>query len=724
MNIQQQLESGLSHHQAGRLAEAEALYRRVLAQQADNSDALHLLGIMAGQIGRRDAAVDLIRQAIAICSTNAHYHSNLGNALQANGQLDQAIASYQMAIRLKPDLAEAHNNLGNVLQSKGQLDESLAAYRQAIALRPNFVEAHNNLGIVFKDKGQHDEAIAAFRQAIALRPGYAEAHSNLGNALRDKGQLDDSIAACRQAIGLNPNLHAAYNNLGNSLKDQGQLDEAIAAYRLAIRLKPDYDDAHYNLATLFMGIGKLDEAIAAYQQAIRFKPDLADAHSNLGNVFKDNGQFDEAIASHRQAVRLQPDNAETHDSLIGTCNYHPACDAGMIHAELRRWNERHAEPHKKLIRPHHNNRDPSRPLRIGYVSADFYKHASAFFLLPLFRCHDRRQFELFGYSHGNCSDEVTQQMKDHMQHWRTTVGMTDAQAAAQVRQDQIDILVDLKLHTADNHLLLFAQKPAPVQATWLGYPGSTGMDAIDYRLTDPYLDPPGQNDAYYSERSIHLPDTFWCYDPLSGEPSVNAPPCVENGFITFGCLNNFCKINDAVLSLWAGVLQTVSGSRLLLMAPEGSARERVMARLIRDGIGSGRVEFVPKQFRSGYLTTYHRIDISLDTFPYNGHTTSLDSLWMGVPVITLVGATAFGRAGLSQLTNLGLTELVARTPEQYIQIAADLAKDLPRLTELRRTLRPRMQASPLMDAPRFARNVEAAYRQMWRNWCAQGANPE
>jgi predicted O-linked N-acetylglucosamine transferase (SPINDLY family) len=540
----------------------------------------------------------------------------------------------------------------------------------------------------------------------------------------DMGQLDDAIASYQHAVRLKADYADAHYNLGRALQCKGRFDAAITAYRLAIGLKPDYDDAHYNLAASFMSVGKPDDAIAAYQQAIRFKPDLADAHSNLGNAFKDNGQLDEAIASHRQAIRLEPEKSEVHGNLVLILNYHPAYDAGMIHAELRRWNERHAEPHKKLIRPHHNNRDPSRPLRIGYVSADFYKHASAFFLLPLFRCHDRRQFELFGYSHGNCSDEVTQQMKDHMQHWRTTVGMTDAQAAAQVRQDQIDILVDLKLHTADNHLLLFAQKPAPVQATWLGYPGSTGMDAIDYRLTDPYLDPPGQNDAYYSERSIHLPDTFWCYDPLSGEPSVNAPPCVENGFITFGCLNNFCKINDAVLSLWAGVLQTVSGSRLLLMAPEGSARERVMARLIRDGIGSGRVEFVPKQFRSGYLTTYHRIDISLDTFPYNGHTTSLDSLWMGVPVITLVGATAFGRAGLSQLTNLGLTELVARTPEQYIQIAADLAKDLPRLTELRRTLRPRMQASPLMDAPRFARNVEAAYRQMWRNWCAQDEHPE
>ncbi|MGD0390476.1 MAG: hypothetical protein ABSC42_16145, partial [Tepidisphaeraceae bacterium] len=298
----------------------------------------------------------------------------------------------------------------------------------------------------------------------------------------------------------------------------------------------------------------------------------------------------------------------------------------------------------------------------------------------------------------------------------------DAQVAAQVREDQIDILVDLKLHTGENRLLIFAQKPAPVQATWLGYPGTSGLDTMDYRLTDPYLDPPGLDDACYSERSIRLPDTFWCYDPLANEPAVNAPPCLEKGFITFGCLNTFCKVNDALLTLWAGVLKALSNSRLLLLVPKGSARQRVLDRLGQEGIGPERVEFVARQSRPEYRKTYHRIDIGLDTVPCNGHTTNLDSFWMGVPVITLVGQTVAGRAGLSQLTNLGLLELIARTPDQYVQIATDLAGDLPRLGELRRTLRARMQTSPLMDGPRFARNVEAAYRQMWRNWCAMGGD--
>ncbi|MGA2441808.1 MAG: tetratricopeptide repeat protein [Tepidisphaeraceae bacterium] len=583
MTLQQQLESGMSHHQAGRLAEAEKIYHQILTQQPDHADALHLLGALAIQVGRLEAGLELIRHAI----------------------------------QLKPDNAEAYYNLGIALQRKGQLDE----------------------------------AIASYHQAIGIKPAHAEAHSNLGNLLVDKGRLD--------------------------------------------------------------------EAIAAYRQAIRLKPELAEAHNNLGKALKDEGQLDEAIASHRQAIRLKPNHAGVHSNLLFMLNYHPDIDAQAVLAEHQAWSDRHARPLASKIITHANERSPDRRLRVGYVSADFFDHVSAFFLLPLFRHHDRQQFELFCYALRANSDRVTQQMKDHVQHWRTTVGLTDAKVAAQIREDQIDILVDLKLHTGGNHLLIFAQKPAPVQVTWLGYPGTTGMDTMDYRLTDPYLDPPGLDDAFYSERSIHLPDTFWCYDPLTNEPAVNAPPCLEKGFVTFGCLNNFCKVNDTVLTLWARALQTLSNSRLLLLAPEGSSRQRVLARLGREGIGPERVEFVAKQFRSVYLHTYHRIDIGLDTVPYNGHTTSLDSFWMGVPVITLVGQTVVGRAGLSQLTNLGLPELIARTPEQYVQIATDLAKDLPRLAELRRTLRARMQASALIDAPRFARNVESAYRRMWRNWCGQ-----
>jgi predicted O-linked N-acetylglucosamine transferase (SPINDLY family) len=448
---------------------------------------------------------------------------------------------------------------------------------------------------------------------------------------------------------------------------------------------------------------------------LKVQPANPTFYYNAGIALNNLGRQEQAVAALRRAMQLSPEDPGPQSNLIFTMNFHPACDAGSILREAREWDERHCTPLRRQIQPHKNNRDADRPLRIGYVSADYWDHASAFFLLPLFRHHDRRQFVQFCYNQRAASDAVTQQMRDQVQHWRKIAGVTDAEVAALIRKDQIDILVDLKVHTGDNRLMVFARKPAPVQMTWLGYPGTTGLATMDYRLTDPYLDPPGETDAFYAEKSIRLPDTFWCYDPLGSEPAVNAPPCLKNGFITFGCLNNFAKVNDVLLSLWARVLNANPGSHLILLAPGGSARQWALDRL---GIGPDRVEFVPRQTRLEYLQTYHRIDIGLDTLPYNGHTTSLDALWMGVPVVSQIGRTVVGRAGWSQLSNLGLTELAAKDDEQFVKIAGDLAGDFGRIAELRSGLRRRMIESPLMDSRKFTRGVEAAFRQAWREWCA------
>jgi predicted O-linked N-acetylglucosamine transferase (SPINDLY family) len=646
------LRLAIQHHQAGRLAEAERIYRRILARQPNHADALHLLGTLALQGGQLDAAVELIRRAI----------------------------------RLRPDYAEAHGNLGNALKGKGQLDEAIASCRQAIRLKPDFADAYVNLGNALHGKGQLDEAIAAYRQAIRLKPGFAGVHTNLGVALDSKGQLE----------------------------------QAIASHRQAIRLKPDYAEAHDNLGLTLVDAGQLDQAIASHRQAIRLKPDSVNAHNNLGSALTAVGQLDQAIASYRRAMWLRPDYASVHGNLVFTLQYHPGYDGRMIREELGRWNQQHAEPLKKFIQPHTNSRNPDRRLRIGYVSPDFREHVVGQNLLPLLRQHDHRQMEIFCYSNVARTDALTEQFRHYADAWRNIVGLSDSQAVDLIRQDRIDILVDLALHTANSRLAVFAHKPAPVQATFAGYPGSTGLDTIDYRLTDPYLDPPGLNDQFYSETSIRLPDSFWCYDSLATEVAVNALPAQTDGHVTFGCLNNFCKVNEQVLRLWAHVLKTVDRSRLMMLCPEGSHRQLLLDLLQRLGIPPDRIELIAHRPRPQYLDLYHRIDVGLDTFPYNGHTTSLDSFWMGVPVVTLVGQTVVGRAGLSQLTNLGLPELIAQTPQQYVQIATDLAGDLPRLAELRRTLRGRMEASPLMDAPRFARNVEAAYRQVWRNWCQRG----
>jgi protein O-GlcNAc transferase len=790
VTIQQAMQIAAEHHQAGRLAEAEKIYRQVLSQQPRNAGALHLLGVIALQVGRPDTAIELIRQAIALNAVVAEFHNNLGNALRDRQLLDEAIAAYRQALRLKPDLAVAHYNLGNalrdqglldeaiaayrqglrvkpddavthlnlgnVLRDKGLLDEAIAAYRHFIRLKPDYAEAYNNLGVVLSNKGLHDEAIAACRHSLRLKPDYAEAYNNLGNALRenglpdeaiaalhdalrlkpdfaiahnnlgnalsDKGLLDEAIAACREALRFRPDYAQAYNNLGNALRDRGLFDEAIAACRQAIRLKPDYAEAHMNLGVALRDSGRFDEAAAACCQSLRLKPDLAEAHNNLGSILKDQGNLDESLACFDRAVALSPRNPQLLSNRVYTLHFHSDYGPPAILREAMRWDDVHGKPLRSFVKPHANDRDPNRTLRIGYVSPDFREHPVGRHILTLLAAHDPARIEVFCYADVICPDAITQRTRGCAHQWRNVFGRSNAQLAETIQADGIDILVDLTMHMARGRPLLFARKPAPVQIAWLAYPGTTGLSAIDYRLTDPYLDPPGQNDAHYSEESVRLPDSFWCYDPLGSEPKVNRLPAPENGYITFGCLNNYCKVNKHVLALWAKVLARLHNSQLLLLAPEGHARQRALDTLASLGVDQRRIQFAPFQPRPQYLQTYHRIDIGLDTFPYNGHTTSLDSYWMGIPVVTLVGQTVAGRAGWSQLSNLGLQELAAMTPEQFIEIAVNLAKDLPRLSQLRTTLRERLQKSPLMDAPRFARNMEAAYGQMWRDWCASDSS--
>ncbi len=753
--IPEALAIAIEHHRVGRLRESETIYRQILAADPNHHDAWHLLGLIACQVGKYQAGVECIQRALTLRPDWALAHFNLGNAWKDQGKLDLAIACYQRALQLKPDYAEVHNNLGlawrdhgdldkavacyqrtlrlrpgfalaynnlgNALTLQGKPDEAAACYQRALQLEPAYAEAHNNLGNVFKSQGKLDEAVACYQRALESKPGFAEVHNNLGNVFMDQGKPDEAAACYQRALRLKPDYALAHNNLGNVFKDQGELDEAAACYQRALQLKPDYALAHYNLGLVCQDRGNLDEAVACYRQALRRDPAYAIAYNNLGNALKDQGNLDEAVASFRRAVELEPDDHTAYSNLLYTLVFCPGYDARAILEEHRLWSRRFAEPLARLIEPHSNNCSSHRRLRVGYVSPDFRDHAQSFFTAPLLSAHDHENFEIYCYADVARPDEITARLGSLADVWRNIAGLADEQVARLVRQDRIDILVDLTMHMAGNRLLVFARKPAPVQVSWLAYPGTSGLSTVDYRLTDPYIDPPGLHDHDYSEESIRLPDSFWCYDPLAGEPAVSTLPAVESGFITFGCLNNFCKVNDSVLKLWAQVLKAVDGSRLLLLAPGGSVRRRTLDLLEREGVGRDRVTFVARQPRPQYLELYHRIDIGLDTFPYNGHTTSLDALWLGVPVVTFVGPTPVARAGLSLLANLGLSALVAETRDQFVSIAVALAGDVSRLCELRATLRDRLQASPLMDAPRFARMVEAAYREMWRRWCKKQA---
>lgn len=429
-------------------------------------------------------------------------------------------------------------------------------------------------------------------------------------------------------------------------------------------------------------------------------------HVNLGIVLKDGGDAAGALDSLRAACELAPQSAHAHSVLLYTMSF-VADEPAQILAEARRWQQRHGAVPILPSAPATGLERQRQRLRVGYVSPDFRDHCQALFMLPLLSHHDRSAFEVTCYSLVARPDDYTRRLQAVVEHWVDATSRDDAALAELIRRDRLDILVDLTMHMGGGRPQVLARKPAPVQVAWLAYPGTTGMSAIDYRLSDPRLDPPG-SDGCYSERTLRLPDSFWCYDPLDSEPQPNALPALSQEHLTLGCLNNPCKLTDRTLRLWAPVLRALPQARLMLLAPAGAARARLAARLTRAGIDAKRVVFVAHQARTRYLLNYHLLDLCLDTLPYNGHTTSLDAFWMGVPVITRIGCA--GRAGLSQLYQLGLSELAADCDAAFVDIVTALSRDLPRLAALRAQLRTRLANSPLMDAPRFARNLEAIYR--------------
>jgi predicted O-linked N-acetylglucosamine transferase (SPINDLY family) len=709
--MQQLLNQARQHYESGRLAEAQNLFKQALVLQPNNADALHLLGVVTYQLGQ-PGGMELVRRAISLNPRQASYHCNLGVMLSDAGKSDEAVEAYKKTLALQPDNFSAMNNLANIIRSRGQFDEAISLYKKAVALNPNYAEAYNNMGNALREKGDMASAVGMYQKSVSLNPNLLDAVRNLANGLCVLGNLDGSIAMYRQALNLKGDHLLTYHNLATVLITAGKGEEAVVAAQAAVALKPDYAKAQQNLGNALKRAGRFDEALAAALRALQLQPDMAEGYLDLGNIYKGLSRLDEAIAAYDRAEALMPGYLPAATNKLFVLNYSPNYDAPAIFREHQKWDREYAQPLTRAAKPHDNDRSPDRRLRIGYASPDFCRHCQSLFTVPFFSNHDHKNFEIFCYADVRIPDVLTQRLRGYADQWRSTFGKTDAEIAEMIRADRIDILVDLTMHMANARPMVFARKPAPVQVAWLAYPGTTGLSAMDYRFTDPHLDPVGFNEQWYSEKTFRLPDTFWVYDPLTNQPLVNELPALKSGQITFGSLNNFCKVNDPTLELWARVLDRVPRSRVILLCPEGSARARVQEKL------GGRAEFVPFRPQALYMLEYHRIDLGLDTFPYNGHTTSLDSLWMGVPVVSMIGNTAVARAAFSQATNLGMAdELVGKTPDDFVRIAIELATDIPRLNQMRRTLRPKLQQSPLMDGARFARNMESAYRQIWRNWC-------
>ena len=605
----------------------------------------------------------------------------------------------------------------------GNWVEAERLYRQLLVRDPNHAPAAFLAGSLALESSRLDDAADLFARAAALAPDNPLYQANLGETLRRLRRFEAAKCALSKAIALKPDLCAAVYNLGLLLQQMGELPDAETALVRALELNPRLALAHFSLGNVLTELGRLEEAVASFRTALELDPGSADVHNNLGVALVRLGLLDEALAAHRKAVELKPDCAEHHSNLVFNLHYHPTYDGQAILRAAVEWDRRHAQPLAREILPHDGDRTPDRRLRIGYVSPDFRDHCQANFLWPLLRNHDRTQFEIVCYSDVARSDEWTARLLGCADERHDIAGMNDASLAASIRRDRVDILVDLTMHMGKNRLRTFARKPAPIQVCWLAYPGTTGLGAMDYRITDPFLDSPGHDAGPYSERSLWMRDSFWCYDPLTPEEDVSPSPAAATGYVRIGCLNNFCKVNDGVVELWARVLREVDGARFTLLAPRGEGRDRALQTFEKHGVARGRIDPLEYRPRSAYLAAYRAIDLCLDTFPYNGHTTTSDALWAGLPVLTCRGNGFAGRVAASLLKAVNVPELITENLLEYEQLALDFARQPERLAIVRAKVAQNRSHCALFDTDRYRRHIEAAYHTMWRRY-QDGLPPE
>jgi protein O-GlcNAc transferase len=584
-----------------------------------------------------------------------------------------------------------------------------------VSRNPQHQQALFQLSVLFLQSGRFEEASRYLERLVAMDPHQPVLLTNLGEAYRRKGELELAAATFERILALDPDFPEARQNLGITLMDGAKPEDALPHLERAVALRPDSARFHVSLAWVLAKLERPEESLEHAHRAVALEPNHAPGHLHLANARNDLGDRAGAIASYRRAVELDPSDYRAHSNLILVALADPSWNSAMLHAETRAWAKLHAEPLRDHVQPHANDRTPDRKLRIGYVSPDFRAHPVRQFLMPLLRHHDASAVEVFLYSSVELPDFSTEEYRALAgERFRDISRMDDLAVAELVRRDRIDVLMDLAVHGAGHRLRVFAMKPAPVQMTWVGYNGTTGLDTVDYRITDPYFDPPGTDPSDFSEAPLALPESYWCYDALELDLPVGPLPSLDAGHVTFGCLNSYRKVHAGALSLWARVLDEVPGSRLALLVAD---HPRVRRELDAAGLDPARVDFGGRVSRREYLERHHRIDLALDTFPFCGGTTSLDAVYMGVPVVTLTGRTTLQRAGSSIANNLGLPELVTTTEDAFVARAVEMARDLPRLSALRASLRARLSASPFGDYPRFARNMEAAYRMAWRAWC-------
>ncbi|KUZ15973.1 hypothetical protein WI69_07390 [Burkholderia diffusa] len=818
-DIHATLQSALTHHQAGRLAEAKTLYDAILTAQPGQPDALHFLGLLACQLKQYDAGIALMERSL-VERPDASYFNNLGNMLRESGRLDDAIAHYRHAVGLRPDYPEAHNNLGNALRDAREPAAAMHSCARAIELRPGYAEAYNNLGNALLDLGEHAAAAASYAKAIEHHLQYADAYNNLGNALRMQEKHDDAADAYRRAIALQPGFRVAHQGLSATLLAAGDplgaieharegldpgdakahcvlarllqrmsnFDEALALFERAIAIDPANAQAWAWLGELRSQQGEYVKTLQLCRRAIELDPELADAYNFLGFAYHNLNLLAASELSHRHAIDLKPDDADAHHNLAAVLFRLEKLDEAMKHYEIARelgidplrlqmtlgdilWAKgdlagaldafRAAIPHdlhraysrmmfnmssSPAFKPEewvaearrygeHLSRDAQpfehdraqrvaqaqgRPLRVGFVSGDLRQHPVGVFLESVLARIDRSRIEPHAYVTFVVEDDVTARLKPNFASWKKLTGLGREESAEVIRDDGIDILIDMAGHTNWSGLPIFAHKPAPVQASWLGFFATTGCREIDYFIGDPHTLPAGEA-HHFTERPWRLPDSWLCFTPPAYDVAVGPLPMAANGSVTFGCFGKMVKISDEVVALWSRILHALPDARLLLKAHElgaGDLGQATLDRFARHGVRADRLILEGGSPRAEYFDAYNRIDIALSPFPYPGGTTTAEALWMGVPVLGMKGSRFVTHICESMLHAAGMSEWIADDEAAYLAKAVAFARDRDRLAALRATLRERTLASPLCDASRFARNLEDALHGMWACYAA------
>lgn len=676
-----------------------------------SADDLFAAAVRVHQSGDLTAAEAAYRGLLRAVPTHAGALSNLGSVRAKLGDEEEAVRLYQLALAAQPNFPDALYNLGNIHRRAGRLEQAGGLFLACTQADPDHAPAHFNLGLVAAQLGRFPEAEIAFRRVTEIETTVGRAHLRLGEVLHRLGRTDEAVTLLRGYTATFPDDPTGAFQLALALAASGKAADAVGLLQGLLKQSPDNADAHNALGLAQASLGRQDDAVHHFERAVSLNPDLGEAWSNLAVCSAEQGRTEEAIDAFRKALAARPNAPLIHSNLLLNLNYSSRLTPEAVRDEHFAWGDKYG-----LDRPTEPNPplDPDRRLRVGYLSSHFREHPQAGLLRAVLEHHDRERVEVFAYPNVQRADATTEALKGLADHWRPVAGMIPPAVAQAVHDDQIDVLVDVGGHGHGVNLLAFTLRPAAVQASLGGYPNTTGLSAIGYRITDAVTDPPDATDHLYREKLVRLPEVPWVYRPPADAPPVNPLPALARRQFTFGCLNNSSKVSEACLEVWVKLIQQTAGSRLVLLGGQSAAGQRRLAdRFVKAGILRDRVQLLPRLPRDKYLAQYADIDVALDPFPFTGGITSADALWMGVPVLSVAGNTSASRQGVMLLLALGLEEFVLSTPGDLPAAGKGWMNRRAELAQIRAGLRERMTASPLCDAPRFVRHLEAAYREMW-----------